>query len=343
VKNGGHLVVRDVDASLPDPDSSDDSDAPVSSRAQKIITQDELWGGKGDEKDEKKSGTSIPVEAEDSEDSDLDDEVRYGRMLDSSSESDESEAEEQSNAVGKKKAEKSKMERVRQRIEDSDSDLSDVDGKSDGMVLMSDGTRAGLLTNDDLKVEEERIHEEEEKKFSMMDPEETGRDAEVVYRDKEGNIVDEKTAKRLRQRGRILEDPDDELHPGWRGGLIQKEEGEKIRKKIEQEAHKPFAQYEDDEELNVMQMEVAKEEDPMNAYMEKKKKKRDKKRKKAEGIVERKRYTGPPPPPNRFGIVPGWMWDGIDRSNGFETKFLRAISQAKDRQSKEYKATVEDW
>lgn len=56
----------------------------------------------------------------------------------------------------------------------------------------------------------------------------------------------------------------------------------------------------------------------------------------------RQKYRGPPPPPNRYNIEPDYLWDGVDRSNGFEKALFDKQAAQKAIQEVAYKWSVED-
>jgi len=73
------------------------------------------------------------------------------------------------------------------------------------------------------------------------------------------------------------------------------------------------------------------------AAEKKEKKKKDKKEQPASTQAYRGAW-----PSNRFNIPPGPEWDGIDRSNGFEIRFISAQSEKVARADAAYKWSVED-
>ncbi|KAK4015461.1 hypothetical protein OUZ56_030439 [Daphnia magna] len=53
-------------------------------------------------------------------------------------------------------------------------------------------------------------------------------------------------------------------------------------------------------------------------------------------------YKGPAAAPNRFGILPGYRWDGVDRSTGYEKMYFEKQNSAVALQEEAYKWSVSD-
>ena len=51
---------------------------------------------------------------------------------------------------------------------------------------------------------------------------------------------------------------------------------------------------------------------------------------------------GPWVPPNRFGILPGYRWDGIDRGNKFEDRLLKKINETQSSKDIEHRWSTQD-
>ena len=135
----------------------------------------------------------------------------------------------------------------------------------------------------------------------------------------------------------------------WGKGLVQRDEANAQRKHLESIKGTDWRRTRDDEELNARQKEKEIWNDPAaafltvcsmascfidhaNTFLQKKKSKGPR----------RPEYKGPPPPPNRFGIKPGYRWDGVDRSNGFEKKLFQKQNERRLNQQAAHNWGVED-
>ncbi|KIJ53788.1 hypothetical protein M422DRAFT_58539 [Sphaerobolus stellatus SS14] len=191
-------------------------------------------------------------------------------------------------------------------------------------VVEAEAPIGGLLTKEQLA-----------KKFGKKDSEKVEVSAEAmetVYRDASGRKIDTKAARAEAARLRKEQEEREAKKMEWGKGLVQREEKEKERRELEKEKTRGLARYADDKELNEDLKAQDRWNDPAAAFLTKKKTKGPR----------RPEYTGPPPPPNRFGIKPGYRWDGVDRSNGFEKKYFQSINSKKRFGDEAHAWSVED-
>ncbi|KIV90111.1 hypothetical protein PV10_07452 [Exophiala mesophila] len=242
----------------------------------------------------------------------------------------------------------------RREIDDEDAPAVVDIPQETSQPRMQSGARAGLQTAaDTARLEEEeqqrRAAEEaqvaEEKRKSRKSKKKHDGDDDVpeeeqtIYRDATGRRID-LTLKRAEARRAELEKIAAEKKAREDAmGDVQRRQKEERKQELEDAKFLTLGRSADDHDMNEQLKTVVRWDDPMAAYMASKRAEEgddvadgDGRARNGKGAVtkggktktvQKKVYQGSAPP-NRYGILPGWRWDGVDRGNGFEKEWFQA-------------------
>jgi len=203
--------------------------------------------------------------------------------------------------------------------------------------VVSTGKKSGLQSAAELRKENELRKKTELENFKSLDPEISGKGTQTIYRDRSsGKQIDIKLEQLKKRREEEERTQAVEKNAVWGRGVTQEKEHKKKLEDALHEISKPLARYKDDKDLDELLKAQDRDGDPMAAYMAKKKTKGTK------GKPSKPRYNGPAPAPNRFNIWPGYRYDGVDRSNGFEKKRFASINSMKTFNEAKHKWSVEE-
>jgi pre-mRNA-splicing factor CWC26 len=252
-------------------------------------------------------------------------------------------------------AEESTRARAEVDAEDAPAVVEDA-----GVGQMSSGARAGLQTAADTEamvLEAQRRKDAEMKAAKLNKKRNKGQPdqaEETVYRDATGRRIDV-SMKRAEARAAELEKLRQELKEKEDAmGEVQKRQKEERKEKLEEAKFLTVARHADDEEMNEELKGAIRWDDPMAAYMMKKQEEEGgggRGRATGKSFTEgdgggregtgRKVYQGAAPP-NRYGIKPGWRWDGVDRSNGFEKEWFQARGRKARNENLDYQWQMDE-
>lgn len=194
-------------------------------------------------------------------------------------------------------------------------------------VKMESGAHAGLQTADQVTAQLKRKEAEERRRFLQDGDEHSGKGKETIYRDASGRIINVQM-KRAEARKKAEEEAAKaaaELES--QKGDVQRAHKEKQKERLQDAKFMPVARYADDVELNDELKERERWSDPAAGFLEK--------RKEGKSVSGKPLYKGAAAP-NRYGIRPGYRWDGVDRGTGFEKEYFAARNRRENLKNLDY-------
>lgn len=166
---------------------------------------------------------------------------------------------------------------------------------------------------------------------------------QTVYRDEKGRVIEKSQTKEAQKKE--LEKINYGNLEKWAKGIIQKEEINQMREEIKLAKKEPFARYDIDKSTEEEYRKKFRFGDPMKGLLSLHKYEsgtilNSEDRSSSRGyFLPKCKFTAPI---NRFGIEPGYRWDGVDRGTGFERKYLESINSRRAREEEYHKIRTED-
>ena len=227
------------------------------------------------------------------------------------------------------------LERAAQEAEEAaDADVAAAAAAGDDVVRLESGAHAGLQTASQVAAAVAKKRAEDLaalRALQSSDGAAAAKSQETIYRDASGRVVNIAMARAEARRAADEARAKEAADTLRRVGGVQLRQVAEAKKELEDARFKTLARYKDDTELNEELKAKERWEDPALAFLTTAKKSRG-----ADGgRLPRKTYQGPFQP-NRYGIRPGWRWDGVDRGNGFEKKWFEARATRESKRNLEY-------
>jgi len=239
----------------------------------------------------------------------------------------------------------------KKRRHDSDSDSSGSEDSKGRAKKMSSGHKSGIQSSSDFAKAEKKLRKRQKEELAKHNANaETG---ETIYRDASGKkrTVD---TKHDEEQLRLIEEEKAEKQRQANKGTYQKLQEETKLHELEMASSMTLSRSVNDVQMEDRKKAIIREGDPMAMYAWKKQQEEQEAAVAAASgdgnsgsgaaaaVQLKPMYKGPQPKANRYGIRPGYRWDGIDRGNGFEDKVLEMLHSKGRKKEEAYKWSSAD-